>query len=445
MLKLVRNTIGRSKILYDDNNEKIQWKYFEELERYRSEKGYTLTHKLTKKHIQWYRAPMRVYLATQTLSKSVADSMEFLMHKGKCEFLHCAATIRFVRIFNDLFDVLNSKEMTQSMHKSSVTPANYSRISTLFENAIKYIKALKLEPDGKHVLFSRKRTAFRGLIIDMVNIQSVCLELIASKTMQSLPTFRFSQDPLEALCGRIRSLNGYNDNPNEQQFCAAIRKLTVNTEIICSSFSNCTDSLNILTVSSCKPVADRTNRIQTRFGVIEYLKYIEENKEIPPINFCENMFDSLENCSVAFVAGTIEQKIKNCELTGRFSCHDCKLVLSNNEKIQISFNPEKSNIPCKSTYEICAIAEKHFKAVMYELNFDYNILMDSILRDISFEYMYAKSNFENHVHHKFFIIEFIVEEFIRIQVNYAAKKATLNEQQKMLRSQLKKMLHNLGQ
>lgn len=110
MIKLVRNTIGHFKVIYDDNNQKIQWKYFEELERFGREKGYTMTHKLTKKHIQWYRAPMRVHLATETLSNSVADSMEFLMSKGKKEFADCTATVRFIRIFNNLFDVLNSKK-----------------------------------------------------------------------------------------------------------------------------------------------------------------------------------------------------------------------------------------------------------------------------------------------------------------------------------------------
>lgn len=66
MVKLARNAIGSYKVLYDDNDEKIEWKYFTELERYRNEKGYVLAHKLTKKHIQWYRAPMKVRLATET-------------------------------------------------------------------------------------------------------------------------------------------------------------------------------------------------------------------------------------------------------------------------------------------------------------------------------------------------------------------------------------------
>lgn len=82
---------------------------------------------------------------------------------------------------------------------------------------------------------------------------------------------------------------------------------------------------------------------------------------------------------------------------------------------------------------------------MLELNFDYDILVSGISRDISYVNMYARTDFEGHEHHKFSIVEFIVEEFIRIQANYMAKNATLNEQEKMLRNKLKKIIHNLGQ
>lgn len=255
---------------------------------------------------------MRVYLATETLSKSVADSMEFLMLKGKKEFADCAATIRFIRIFDNIFDILNSKDVTKSMFKTAITLANYSRLFTYFEEAIRYIKSLRLELDGQRLLFSKRRTAFRGLIIDMVNTQSVYHKLIASNTIESLSTFRFSQDPLESLFGRIRSLNGYNDNPNEQQFCSALRKVTVNTEVTCSSFSNCVDSLNILTISSMKPAVNETHR----FGVIEYLKYVDDNKEMQKVKAYESSLVSLENCSIAYIAGIIERKIENCESTG---------------------------------------------------------------------------------------------------------------------------------
>lgn len=51
---------------------------------------------------------MHVRTAIETLSRSTADSMEFLMKNGHPEFLDAAATIEFIRIFDKLWDVFNT-------------------------------------------------------------------------------------------------------------------------------------------------------------------------------------------------------------------------------------------------------------------------------------------------------------------------------------------------
>lgn len=73
MEKLARNCIARNKVLFGENDSEIKWSYFESLEKFRNERGLTLTHKLNKKHMQWFRAKMNVRLAVETLSNSVAD------------------------------------------------------------------------------------------------------------------------------------------------------------------------------------------------------------------------------------------------------------------------------------------------------------------------------------------------------------------------------------
>lgn len=439
MIKLVRNTLARNKILYDGDNSKIQWKYIEELEKFRNESGYILTHKLNKKHIQWFRAPMNVRLAVETISNSVADAMEFLMKKGKKEFLNCSATVKFIRFFNNIFDVLNTKSIqSNSLYKSSITPSNHTRIFSFFDDAIEYIRALQTEPDGQMLLTTKSRTAYRGLIIDMENMKNIFRDVTDSKLMDSLSTFRFSQDPLEGLFGRIRSLNGCNDNPSVQQFCGAFRKVVLNTEINCSSLSNCVDSLNILTVSSGSSVQDKTKDV---FGVKEYLEYIERSDIVHRVSTCDFMFDALEECSIAYIAGKIERKIE----TARFTCEKCENIFASNEHILTSFDPAKVNTTCKNTFEICAIADKHLEATVCKLDFSYDSLLDNILHDISYENMYPATNFDGHVEHKFFFILNIVEEYIRTRATYIAKEATLNEQTKMLRNKLKKLVHAYGQ
>lgn len=80
MIKLIRNCLGDKKILHDKFNRPIEWKFIERL--YRSKKGDLTSNKLTKKHIDWEPNKMNVALATQTISNSVAESIEKLASNG---------------------------------------------------------------------------------------------------------------------------------------------------------------------------------------------------------------------------------------------------------------------------------------------------------------------------------------------------------------------------
>lgn len=93
--KLVRNTLAGKRIIYDDNNHKIDYRFFESLYKFSNENDYQ-THKLSKKHMQWQNNVMNVAVATQTLSGSVANSMQFLMEQNHIEFIDAAPTIRLV-------------------------------------------------------------------------------------------------------------------------------------------------------------------------------------------------------------------------------------------------------------------------------------------------------------------------------------------------------------
>jgi len=56
---------------------------------------------------------MKVKLATQLLSRSVAESLIFCKDKLNLEdFKNCDATVNFVKIMNDAFDILNSHKLS---------------------------------------------------------------------------------------------------------------------------------------------------------------------------------------------------------------------------------------------------------------------------------------------------------------------------------------------
>lgn len=51
---------------------------------------------------------MKVHLAAQTLSDSVASSLDLAREQNVSEFQNSEATSSFLRVINELFDLLNS-------------------------------------------------------------------------------------------------------------------------------------------------------------------------------------------------------------------------------------------------------------------------------------------------------------------------------------------------
>lgn len=116
MLKLVRNTLGDYGILVQ-GKQRIEWKYIKLLHEVQNEQALHLGNKLTKDHVQYWRQKMKVKLAAQVFSNSVADSLKYLLKNNVKGFEDCQATIDFLRAFNDLFDVLNSQSIRSSGKK----------------------------------------------------------------------------------------------------------------------------------------------------------------------------------------------------------------------------------------------------------------------------------------------------------------------------------------
>lgn len=99
MEKLVRNTLANKKVIFNNKNEKIEWKFFELL--YSCSREYDMkTHKITKKHLQWKRNAMNVRLAGETMSQSVANSFKYLSEQNHPDFQNVGASIEFIQIMN---------------------------------------------------------------------------------------------------------------------------------------------------------------------------------------------------------------------------------------------------------------------------------------------------------------------------------------------------------
>lgn len=114
MLKLLRNNLRASKVVIDNNGEEIQWRHLEELHKLQAVEGFHLGNKLTVRHIDYVKQKMKVKLAAQLLSQSVADALTYCKDSLKLQtFQGSTATIKFIKNFNDLFDIFNSKSLQQ--------------------------------------------------------------------------------------------------------------------------------------------------------------------------------------------------------------------------------------------------------------------------------------------------------------------------------------------
>lgn len=443
MEKLARNTIASKKVIYADE-EPIQWKYFESLETFRIEKNGAHMHKMNKKHIQWFRSKMNVRLAVETLSESVASCMEYFRDLGFDEFANCTETVKFIRFCDKIFDTMNTKLINNNgnIYKSALNAANKNEIFEFYDEAIAYLKSLSMKSGGKPLYSGLNKTFVRGFIVDMTNIQMIYKDLVDTNIMNCLPVFRITQDLLESLFGRIRQQNGCNDNPTCQQFMSAYRKLLVNNGIRSSELANCIDDLNILTISSCRsrrPILNDSN--PPTFD--ESLTDSVCDKDLAQISNLNPLIDGLEDVSIAYLAGFIEKKIT----VSRFECGACLNVLNENAKILRSqyMKSQYTQLPCRSTYNVCKIANRHLNLYKRKSDFNYDTLFNSIMREIDLGSLYSNSNFEHEEMHKYYFVTFIVEEFLRLQSNQIAKTSTLNMQQKILRKGLHKYVHFLGQ
>lgn len=97
MVKLIRNAFGEKKILLDSDNREIKFEYVQHLCCSQEKEGCHLANKPRKQHILYFKRKMKVKLATQLLSQSVADALRFCKDSLRMKtFLNNGATIQFI-------------------------------------------------------------------------------------------------------------------------------------------------------------------------------------------------------------------------------------------------------------------------------------------------------------------------------------------------------------
>lgn len=182
MLKLLRNTLGDYKFISDPQLGKIEWSFFEKLERFRVNSKF-VTHKFTKRHVQYKRNKMSVHLAAQTFSNSVASSFTHLLEAGFIDFQDVKSTANFTKKINTLFDIMNTKRVNDNrIFKSALNPNNVIEVFQFFDEMLEYLTSLKFHK--KQCIMSRRKTGFLGFFMNIHSIKQMYGEYVLSKKLQ---------------------------------------------------------------------------------------------------------------------------------------------------------------------------------------------------------------------------------------------------------------------
>lgn len=201
----------------DGEGNFIRWDFVEKLDNLQNSEGLHLGNKLRKSHLNFFKPKMKVGLAVQLFSQSVADSLSYCQDELKLEeFQGCFGTIKFIKTINCIFDILNSRSLNPAGFKKTIFEKNIQITRTFINEAIAYISNLKF--NDTLIINSNRKTGFIVFIISLKSILLLYDEMVCKeKKLIFIPMYKMSQDLIELFFSSICSKGGWNNNPTCRQ------------------------------------------------------------------------------------------------------------------------------------------------------------------------------------------------------------------------------------
>lgn len=461
-LKLVRNTFG-DYVLVDSQERGIKFSDVRELFDLNQEKEIYSAPRLTKRHIQWRENKMRVRLAAQVLSSSVAAGLLHALKKGFQRFCKCAGTAEFCQQFDRIFDILNCRSIFSKKrdYNIPVMPRNIPKFQTWVADAETYIQGLQIvenavspkkpreskkkpnvgnegqiPPVGsgeerelqakfihwskrecRPVLEHRRKTGFLGFLMCLCNLIPLFLSL-QLHGLKYLLTYKLSQDHLETWFSAARSKGGCNNNPNAEQFKAIFKRLLVHHELRTANNANCEgDDTKILTVSSRSEKKKGTS-LPNRLLSDDYSDDVLNSMVIEDFSESDitvNLDEYQADC-VAYISGFIIRKMEEKKLGTSREVKNLTDPLNHSDLIDLK-NRGKLKLPSKIIVSICAIVEKIFRIHEQELLHP-DRRRSAVVEDLILDYLEENGYTDTFGPH---ITTLIVQLYLRIKIRYACK------------------------
>jgi hypothetical protein len=225
----------------DGHNNYIKWTFFKDLVQLQGKSGLHAATKLRREHINYSKNIMKVRLAIQTFSNSMAGANDYCPNILKLpQFRESQYTSKFCRIINDVFDILNVRNaLSKQACKKPLSLTNQQFVSNIFNKARQLIFDLKT-PSGCLMLESRRKTGFIGLLVNMASTEGIMnYHIRDKKQLKYFLSYKVSQAHLEMFFFfDIPSRGGFTNNPTAIQLQSAYKKLLIDTELKSSAAEN---------------------------------------------------------------------------------------------------------------------------------------------------------------------------------------------------------------
>ena len=236
LLKTCRNCFAnsfshkRSRNLW--NHGVISWRDITQLYENYCCGAYRLCPKLTPAHVYLTSfSRMKVNLAAQVMSGTVANALEHTAGD------HVAATVRFLRMVNKWFDIMNSRNLRETHQRNNpdmaaFTEADDPRFEWLLDTFLPYFRAWKASVDAQYAHLpsaerARKQLSHQTLTGFEITTRSIveCVQFLIGKGAAFVLTEHFNQDSLERHFGHYRHKGGANENPTVFEVCHIINQV----------------------------------------------------------------------------------------------------------------------------------------------------------------------------------------------------------------------------
>ncbi|KAF2905576.1 hypothetical protein ILUMI_00604 [Ignelater luminosus] len=335
LIKSVRNTLLKGNIHI--NNKEVSFddiRKFYDLDKTNKIRANV---KLTDSHINPNAfEKMKVKLATQIFSHKLATGLETVVQTGEIKSKTMENTAQFLKKMNTLFDILNSRLLKDENPYRRPLSVRNPKVENVLRESLQWVSEWKvLNPKTKK---ERKNIyCISGLQHTIRGVLEIWSDL-REEGYSFLLTSRLQQDLLEKLFSAVRSKGGFNFNPS----CASVRaSLQFNIFMGLQQppeTKNCETgddiSLDLGDPNQTKPLLLREHELQQALETEDLASSSSNTDEeyVPPtLEFSE----SLETCSIYYVAGYLLYKIIN-----KFKCKICENILSDDSEIPLGDKKE---------------------------------------------------------------------------------------------------------